>query len=695
MKAPSSSILLSACLLATSVLGEGELNGFPANPYDPYCAMSCLRSLYSLILSCSTMGDRVGMMTSMTTSSCWASNTPYLTSLAWCMHTKCAEFDVPNSKLEYFWEQEATGQSTAGVKIVPPKWSYAEALETLTQPPTKQLTAADTDLNTTSLVAPDVYQQQWNVLTSVQRETKTENGYGIAMLVTGFGTPIVLTMLGYVPFLSRLLRKLKPYLVWPSTIGTYQARPLPYLLGNAPTVGQGLYVIMFVILNVVLTSVNYQSRQPNAWYSNRWREIMAYVLYRTGNFAYITAPLIFLFAGRNNILLWFTNWSHSTFLVLHRWVARVFTVQVLLHSIVAVVLYKNEGTYDAAVSQPYWIWGIVATLCVVILTFGSGLYVRNFAYEFFLITHIVLSVILIVGCWYHAYDLYNFLGGYEDWIYAMSAVWVFDRLARVARVAMVGLRRAKVTEIGEDYLRIEVPGIRWGSEPGKHVYVYFPTLTPLRPWENHPFSVLPTALQQPSQRNRSREPTDRTEEHSDIEKHDTLKPQVTVVAQNSRLTVGLTLYVKKSTGMTKSLRADDNLLTLLEGPYPNNPATAVLRCDRLLLISGGIGITGLLPFVNNHWNVKLAWSVKESAQCLVDDLDGALSGLADSDKDVRIGKRLDVGQLLAEEMEAGWEKVGVVVSGRGGLCDDVRAVVAAAAKLGRTEFELEVEAYSW
>lgn len=526
----------------------------------------------------------------------------------------------------------------------------------------------------------------------------TAGQYSIAMLVTGFGLPIVLTMVGYVPFVSGLIRKLKPYLVWPSTIGTYQVRPLPYYLGNAPTVGQTLYVVLFVILNIIFTSVDYHSKQPNAWYSNRWREIMAYVLYRTGNFGYIMAPLIFLFSGRNNILLWLTNWSHATFMVLHRWVARVFCVQVLLHSIIAVVLYKDEKTYSTEVSKPYWIWGIVATLMVVVLTFGSGLYVRSFAYEPFLLTHIVFSVILIVGCWYHAYDLYGFLGGYVDWIYAMVAVWFFDRLARVVRMIVTGPRRAKVTELSEGYVRINVPGIRWGVEPGKHVYMYFPTLNPLRPWENHPFSVLPTVLLPPSahphsgSENQSQTSRDRAEEHSDVEKHDALKSSVRAM-QTSRPTVGLTLYVRKSGGMTKSLRANDSLLTLLEGPYPNNSTGEVLRCDRLLLIGGGIGITGLLSFVSNHWNVKLAWSVKESARCLVDDLDRVLSGIGD--KDVRIGRRLDVGQLLAEEMDAGWEKVGVVVSGPGGFCDDVRAAVATAGKHAKTQFELEVEAYSW
>lgn len=614
------------------------------------------------------------------------------------MHKKCTESNISNSKLELFWETQATGQQNAGVKTVSPKWSYAEALANITEPPTTQLSADDMDLVATSIVSPDVYLKQWNVLTSIQRETSVENAYGISILVTGFGLPIVFTILGYIPFISQLIRKLKPYIVWPSTIGTYQVRPLPYLIGNAPTVGQSLYVVIFIILNIILTCIGYQSRQPSAWYASRYYEILSYVMYRSGVFGYIIAPLIFLFGSRNNFLLWTTNWSHSTFLVLHRWVARVFAFQSLLHSVLAVYIYKKEGMYDMEVIKPYWIWGIVATLAVVVLTFGSQLFVRSFAYEFFLLTHIVFSVIVIVGFWYHAYDLYKWLGGYQTWIYCIVAIWFGDRLMRVARVVMAGgPRRAKVTELGQDYVRIDVPGIRWGSEPGKHVYVYFPTLHPLRPWENHPFSVLPTALLQPPSSyvngTAGSQSGNSVDQISDVEKSAVLQPQVKIVPQTSRPAVGLTMYVRKSTGMTKALCANDNLLTFVEGPYPNNSTREILRCDRLLLISGGIGITGLLPFVNNHWNVKLAWSMKRSAKCLVDDLAPALSTLAD--KDVRIGGRLNVSQLLAEEMEAGWERVGVVVSGPGGLCDDVRSAVVAAGKLGKTEFELEVEAYSW
>lgn len=176
----SSSVTCLVGLLAKTVLGQGlGLTGYPANAYDPYCAMSCVRSLYGLLLSCSSQGDRVGMVTSPTSSECWATNTPYLTSLAWCMNTTCSEFDIPTSKLEWFWETEATGQSTAGQVLVPPKWSYAIALSNVNpKPPANQLAANDTYLNVTSVVSPTVYEEQWNVLTALQREGKTENGLG-------------------------------------------------------------------------------------------------------------------------------------------------------------------------------------------------------------------------------------------------------------------------------------------------------------------------------------------------------------------------------------------------------------------------------------------------------------------------------------------------------------------------------------
>lgn len=48
-----------------------------------------------------------------------------------------------------------------------------------------------------------------------------------------------------------------------------------------------------------------------------------------------------------------------------------------------------------------------------------------------------------------------------------------------------------------------------------------------------------------------------------------------------------------------------------------------VRGGRLSLIGGGIGITSFLPQVANHW------SVKETAKCLVEAVDGLLRGIAE------------------------------------------------------------------
>ncbi|CAK7215173.1 hypothetical protein SBRCBS47491_002393 [Sporothrix bragantina] len=724
-------LALFSLFSSTFAFNFGALTGIPTNNYDPYCAMACVRSLNGLMLACSsTMGSggMIGMMDFSTSSACWASDTPYLTSLAYCMYLQCSKEEytlgeeIPASKSEWFWETEATGQITAGAILVTPKWTYAQALVQAQAAAANAssfggLPTLDADamwLNTTSLVSPLTYTEQWNVLVAVQQETTKENTYGIALLVMGVALPIIFTALAsssLVPSpIHRGLHRLKPYLVWPSTWGTYSVRPLPYGLGNAPTRGQALYIVLFFGLNVILTSVNYRAREPSAWYISTPYEIAAYVLYRTGEIGYILLPLVFLFGSRNNFLLLVpgaAGWSHATYLVLHRWVARVFALQAILHSLIGLVLYKLNGSYASESVKPYWAWGIVATVMVVLLTFGlSGLAARNYSYELFLAGHVIFSAVLLVGCWYHAYDLYKFLGGVFDFLYASMSVWFFDHLLRVLKViGKLGHRRARVTDLGgaTDIVRIDIPGVRWTSFDalGKHVYVYLPTLTPLRPWENHPFSVVPTALVG-SAKNAVADIA------RDVEK---TASNVAVSSASSGdggrsdnpITSGLTLYVRRAHGATRRLVADPSLFLLLEGPYANTgtatATTALLRCDRLLLIGGGIGITALLPYLACHSNTKLAWSIREAGRPLLDDLMGGI--LADraekNQDDIRVGRRLDVDQLLANEAGAGWERVGVVVSGPGGLCDSVRAGVVTVAKAASktTEFEFEVEAYSW
>lgn len=547
------------------------------------------------------------------------------------------------------------------------------------------------------------------------------------LLVTGFATPILFTLLCQVPFVNRVFDNINPYIIYPSFVGTYQVQPLPYILGNAPTTGQAIYVVLFAILNIILTVVNYPSTRPNTWFEDAYQEIMAYVANRTGVIAFAVLPLVILFSGRNNILLWLTNWSHSTYMLLHRWVARIFAVQVIVHSIVELVLYIDMGSYEEELIQPYWICGIVATVATCIMLLTSILLIRRSSYELFLILHILLAVFVIVGCWYHVEYLFQRKWGYELWLYAACAVWFFDRLLRVLRIARSGLRSATVVEISEHIVRVDIQDVEWSAyhspiSKSLHAYAYFPTLNPYRPWENHPFSIIPTAMLHPHTNPPITTPSTPSI-HSTTDPEKSTTPAATTTTpthpQPPSTRPGLTLYIRKSTtkGLTSHLCPTTNtttLPTLLDGPYPSTSAPAgPLQPDRILLIAGGIGITGVLPHLsfgtsfNTDTTVALHWSLKARDEGLARDLGPLLEdvhGTGRAEVVVSVGRRLEAEEVLEREAATGWRRIRVVVCGPGGLCDRVRAGVVAVGrrtgkgeegKKGRTVWDLDVDAFSW
>lgn len=57
------------------------------------------------------------------------------------------------------------------------------------------------------------------------------------------------------------------------------------------------------------------------------------------NYAFLWA-----FAGRNDIFLWLTGWNYGTFNIFHRWIARVATVEVIVHSVAFTVLGLMSGS---------------------------------------------------------------------------------------------------------------------------------------------------------------------------------------------------------------------------------------------------------------------------------------------------------------------------------------------------------------
>jgi hypothetical protein len=58
-------------------------------------------------------------------------------------------------------------------------------------------------------------------------------------------------------------------------------------------------------------------------------------------------------------------------------------------------------SYASEAKLPYWIWGTIATMGMVILIPTSILPVRKKIYEVFLAWHVVISVLVVAGFYQH------------------------------------------------------------------------------------------------------------------------------------------------------------------------------------------------------------------------------------------------------------------------------------------------------
>jgi Ferric reductase like transmembrane component len=503
------------------------------------------------------------------------------------------------------------------------------------------------------------------------------------------------------PFPGAWRSKFNAWIIDPPFLGSKHDTPILFGLVQMPKRGQALFIFYFIVINSVLSAVNYQYADPNTWYpDDKYRWMTMLISNRLGLLSFANLPLVFLYAGRNNILLWITNWSHSTFLLLHRWIAAIATLQAILHSIIYLYVYVKAGTHSSESKEPYWYWGIVGTLGLTLLFPLSVLPIRKKVYELFLAWHVAISILVVVGCYYHIVKEFSHQWGYETWIYICMAVWGFDRAFRILRLARHGVKRAEITVIDDEYVRITVPDVATSG----HAYLYFPTLT-WRVWENHPFSVASTVISTPNS------PTQKTLTFDgDIEKQpkdssfpirdssdsksQSSDPWVSLKGHSQ---AGLTFYIRTMTGLTMRLRERSSVPVLLEAGYSSHSLVAepLQNSPTLIALAGGVGITAVLPHVRAHpGRAKVYWGCR--TQTLAEDLKstGALSNV---EKEIFVGKRMAIRDILENELgHSTKSEVCVLVSGPEGMNDEVRNVVGdIVKKRSGIKVRLEVESFNW
>jgi hypothetical protein len=332
----------------------------------------------------------------------------------------------------------------------------------------------------------------------------------------------------------------------------------PVLLPNRM---QFIADVFLFALQVAFYCVSYRVHDDN-FYTSKAQALQSYLGIRSGIMAFGKIPLLILFAGRNNLIMWTTGWSYATCLHFHKVLAWWMSFDTLVHS----VAYTLEvgSYYKQDMKQLYFAAGVAATvLCGALLLFSLPP-IRKSYYEYFFTFHVVLAIAFIAMCWYHC----NILG-WMEWMVAACCVWVFDRIVRVIRMTAFGYRTAVLTVVGDDTFKVEVAKPSWWHHtPGTFSYIYFAGFLF---WENHPFT--------------------------------------TVVEGDN-----LCAYIKVKKGVTyrvfNRLLENKNQMTwkvCLEGPYGGEMPRSLHRYEDTLLLAGGSGVPGIVEHAAKVNRGKLIW----------------------------------------------------------------------------------------
>lgn len=709
--------------------------GYGIDYYDPQCAFACIDSV-SAPLNCTSEelvpepelrrreeeaetpeyphGEGWNV-TLEVTPACQADNAFYLQTVAYCLKTRCDDLLV--SKLEEFWEQQLSKKKDGTQK------SYIQVLDDIKETPTRLLNATE-HLNYTGVLPDELYHVACNnirgaVISEISHET-----YSLILFITGAAVPIALSLVRFLPWPASWVTKFNAYLIDPPVIGKHHSTPV-WGLGVMPTRGQAFFIAYLWLINIFLSCCGYEVILPNSWYGPAEMQLKRYIANRLGVLCYANVPLVILYAGRNNVLIWLTNWSHSTFLLIHRWMAVICLVHGILHALVFLNVAQRAPGWEEEFSAPYWAYGAVAVVSFAVLCCCSIQPIRQRLYEVFLVTHIIVTIVAIVTAYKHVIEKYGTTWGFQNWLFMAIGIWGFDRVVRLGRVCRGGFRRAHYTHIDEEYYRLDIPGV---SAAG-HVYLHFPTISKWRMWESHPFSVAAVTY-------RKNPAATSSDEHQLQEKN--AGSGINVAASSStsatdsvppvkpRKGLGIVVFIRKQCGLTSLLSqkgdSPKGIPVFVEGSYNQGvtflqepEASPSHQFPNLMCIAGGVGITGVLPSMDRYTQVgpavgsrTLLWGVRTWP--LVREVESMLGhGSNGSEETSRhwgnidvtlaVGERLDLRRILTKELRSQSGGTTVVVCGPASMVDDVRCLVSALARHDEDGKPLRerllIESFTW
>ena len=153
------------------------LIGYGISMYNPLCAYTCRDLLSTSTLDCSEhmhMSDGMDMemeMGSETSPECYATDTYFLETLAYCISAHC--HGVPVWDLERYWNMNVAGRKP---NQPVPQATYQQTLANISAVPTDTLVLGE-DLNKTMLTSDEDYEASYNAQESFERIEVTHEAY--------------------------------------------------------------------------------------------------------------------------------------------------------------------------------------------------------------------------------------------------------------------------------------------------------------------------------------------------------------------------------------------------------------------------------------------------------------------------------------------------------------------------------------
>lgn len=383
-------------------------------------------------------------------------------------------------------------------------------------------------------------------------------GYWLAIMVLSMFTRFMKAT-GIIKFLNnRVTKYFQANFFIPSLFHEKHFQPTTFfgfITSYLPTRSESCIILGYLLIHLIAFVCGYKYTSTSTKHS----QMGSFVTDRAGILAFAHFPLIFLFGGRNNFLLSTTTFNYSTFIHFHKWTGRVMFLDAVIHGIGYTVLKSNQGSYTSSFQYAYYYSGFIAIAACAAIMILSYNFFRRRAYEFFLITHILLVLLFTIGVWRHSNQL-----GYMEFLIAAIAVWGFDRFIRIVRLFNFGIQKANVNILADGTMKIIMKrpsASRWKPNPGQFSYIYFFTLKTF--WQSHPFTIT-----------------------------DSVFNENEIIA-----------YIKPKNGLTSKLatifKNQNTILVSVEGPYGHSANN--YHYDNINLLAGGNGIPG--PF---HHAVELA-----------------------------------------------------------------------------------------